>query len=425
MRRRLLALVASTVSLALVAFLVPLALLAMQLAADRATADALVRAQSLVPVVSAGGEDTVALAVEQANSGGGSPVTLFLPGGAVLGAPAAPSGAVRLAFTGRSLTAEAAGGREIVVAVQGRPGGTAVVRTFVPDAELTRGVARAWLILGLLGLGLLLISLAVADRLARSLIRPIAGLAGVSHRLATGDLTARAVAQGPTEIRDVTAALNHLAGRIRELLAQEREAVADLSHQLRTPLTVLRVEVEGLPAGEQATRVAAAVEGVERMVTRVIQEARRSRHEASGSCDAAEVIAGRLDHWSMLAREQGRRVDRDVAGPPLRVGLPEEALAVCVDALLENVFAHTPEGTAFAVRLRPRPEGGALLEVSDAGPGFAPSEPSGRGVSGGRSTGLGLDIVRRAAGRSGGSMTLGPAPGGGAAVTVALGPPPR
>lgn len=426
MRRRLLLLVASTVSLALVAFLVPLALLAMVLAADRATADALVRAQSLVPVASVSGRSDLGLAVQQANSAGDIPLTVFLPGGEILGVPAPESDAVRLAFTGRSLTAEAPGGREIVVAVEGRAGGTAVIRAFATRADLTRGVANAWLILGLLGLGLLAISLVVADRLARSLTRPIGDVARVSHRLAAGDLTARATAEGPPEIREVTTALNHLAGRIRVLLAQEREAVADLSHQLRTPLTVLRVEVDGLPEGEQATRVGAAVEGVERMVTQVIKEARRSREEASGACDAARVVAERLDHWSMLARDQGRPVGRELAGPPLEVGLSEEVLATCVDALLENVFAHTPEGAGFGVLLRGRPAGGAVLVVTDEGPGFGPRDPSGRGVSGASSTGLGLDIVRRAAIRSGGSMrletTTTPA---GARVTLDLGPSPR
>lgn len=423
MRRRLLVLVASTVSLALVAFLVPLAFLARTLAADRATADALVRAQSLVPAVSVGSADELNLAVQQAGSGGGFPLTVFLPGGAVLGAPAERSPAVRLAFTGRSLTAQAEGGREILVAVQGRADGTAVIRVFVSDADLTRGVGRAWLILALLGLGLLAIALLVADRLARSLLRPIAEAARVSHRLAAGDLAARAAPAGPPEIREVATALNHLARRIRVLLDQEREAVADLSHQLRTPMTALRLEAEALPPGEQSARVAAAVEAMERMVTRVIQEARRSREEAAGECDAAAVVADRVAYWAPLARDQDRTVGRDLAEPPLPVALGAEALAACVDALLENVFAHTPEGTDLTVTLRPGADGGAVLTVADEGPGFGAGDPARRGVSGDASTGLGLDIVRRAAERSGGSLALATGPAGGARVTVRLGPP--
>lgn len=424
MRRRLLVLVGSMVSLALVAFVVPLAVLALMLAGDRATADALVRAQSLVPVVSAGSSEALGLAVQQANSSGGYPLTVFLSDGSALGAPAERSDAVRLAFTGRSLTAQADGGREIVVAVTGPSAGAAVIRTFVTDAELTRGVRRAWLILALVGTGVLVVSLVVADRLARSQIRLIAGMAGVSHRLAAGDLTARAPAEGPKELRQVAGALNHLARRIRVLLAQEREAVADLSHQLRTPLTVLRLEAEALPPGEQATRVGAAVDAMERMVTQVIREARRSRHDEPGECDAAEVVAARVHHWSMLASDQDRPVTRHLAPPPLIVGVGEEPLTACVDALLENVFAHTPEATAFTVTLTPREGGGAILTVADNGPGFPHPGALRRGVSGRSSTGLGLDIVRRTAERSGGSATLTTTPDGGASVTVEFGPQP-
>ncbi|MFC6082412.1 sensor histidine kinase [Sphaerisporangium aureirubrum] len=424
MRRRLLVLVGSMVSLALVAFLVPLALLALTLAADRATADALVRAQSLVPVASVGTPAALELAVQQANSGGGHPLTVYLSNGTVLGVPAVRSDAVKLALTGRSLTAQAQGGREIVVAVTGRSAGTAVIRVFVSDADLSRGVRRAWLILALVGAGVLAVSLVVADRLARSQIRLIAGIAQVSHDLAAGDLTARAPAEGPEELRRVAGALNHLARRIRVLLAQEREAVADLSHRLRTPLTVLRLEAEGLPEGEQATRVGAAVDAMERMVTQVIREARRSRQDEAGECDAARVAADRVHHWSMLARDQDRPVVRDLAAPPLHVGTGEEALTTCVDALLENVFAHTPEGTGFTVRLSPREGGGAVLTVADQGPGFPHARALERGVSGGSSTGLGLDIVRRTAERSGGSVTLANEPAGGARVTVEFGPRP-
>ena len=98
--------------------------------------------------------------------------------------------------------------------------------------------------LGLLGLGLLAVSLLVADLLARRLTRPLSEVAAVSHRLAHGDLDARAGVDGPPEVRQVSAGLNLLAGRITELLAQERATVADISHRLRTPLTALRIDVE-------------------------------------------------------------------------------------------------------------------------------------------------------------------------------------
>jgi signal transduction histidine kinase len=89
---------------------------------------------------------------------------------------------------------------------------------------------------------------------------------------------------------------------------------------------------------------------------------------------------------------------------------------------LGNVFAHTPDGTAFAVGLVARDGGGAVLTVSDAGAGLPPAL-SARGASGAGSTGLGLDIVRRAASAAGGGLVLGTGPSGGARVTVELGPP--
>ncbi|MEQ4724849.1 HAMP domain-containing protein [Nonomuraea sp. B19D2] len=90
--------------------------------------------------------------------------------------------------------------------------------------------------------------------LALAVTRPVDGLARVSHRLAGGDLTARAEPGGPPEVRSVALALNHLAGRIDGLLAAERESVADLSHRLRTPLTGLRLDAESLrdPEGRGA-----------------------------------------------------------------------------------------------------------------------------------------------------------------------------
>ena len=156
---------------------------------------------------------------------------------------------MRLSELGKSITVNDGSGREVLVAVEGLPGsGTAVVRTFVSNAELTKGVAGAWLILGVLGLALLALGIAVADRLVGTVTRPIAELARVSHRLAGGELDARASPTGPPEVREVAHGLNHLAGRIRDLIWQERESIADLSHRLRTPLTALRLEAEAIPA---------------------------------------------------------------------------------------------------------------------------------------------------------------------------------
>nr|WP_062331426.1 HAMP domain-containing sensor histidine kinase [Herbidospora sakaeratensis] len=418
MRRRLASLALATTSLVLVAFLVPLAVLVQALAAERATGTAAAWAGSVAATAALGDREALAAAIAQAK-GAGVPVTVFLPGDRFVGEPAAGGPGVRLARLGRSLTVDTPQGREVLVAVQGD--GTTVVRALVPPERLREGVTRTWLVLGLIGLALLAVGALVADRLARSLIGPVAEAAGVSRRLAGGDLAARVTPDGPPEIRDVGAALNQLAGRIDGLLRRERESVADLSHRLRTPVTALRLEVDAMRDREDAARVGAAVASVERMVTQVITEARRSGAERGPGCDAAEVVAERVAFWSALADDQNRPRSVRLAPGPLPVPVRAEDLAALVDLLLENVFAHTPEGTAFAVDLAGRP-GGARLTVSDEGPGFPGSDLVERGVSGAGSTGLGLDIARRTAEESGGTLRVRNGPAG-AQVIVDFGNP--
>jgi signal transduction histidine kinase len=115
----------------------------------------------------------------------------------------------------------------------------------------------------------------------------------------------------------------------------------------------------------------------------------------------------------------------EVVPGPLLVRASAEDLAACADVLLENVFAHTPEGTDLAVRLSKRSGGGAWLVVADDGPGFpfGLADSTRRGLSGGGSTGLGLDIARRITQAASGTLTIGRSPSGGGSVTVSLAAP--
>lgn len=419
-------LVAATTSLILIAFLIPLGYLVQQVAADRAINAATREAEGLAPIVATVNADVLALTVEQLSHDDRTnfPLTVFLPDGVRLGAEAVRSDAVKLAARGESLVADAGNGREVLVAVQGVYDGTAVVRSFVPDAAMWTGVRRAWVILGLLGLVLLSVSIVVADRMARSMVASMRSLAAVSHQLGAGRLDARVSPSGPNELRAVGHAVNQLARRIGELLTAEREAVADHSHRLRTPLTVLRLDAEGLADPAEADQIGADVDALERTVDDIIHEARRPIREGiAACCDATVVVAERVEFFSALAAEEERTVRTDLAAGPLLVRVSAEDLAACADALLGNVFAHTPAGTAFAVRLVAGMEGGrdgATLTVSDDGSGFVTGEPLSRGTSGAASTGLGLDIVRRTAEASGGSVAVSSEPG--ARIVVGLGP---
>lgn len=433
MRRRLALLVGATTSLVLTAFLVPLGLLLQQVAADRAVSAATREAEAVVPLVATLDRSELAATLELMNGDDTFPLTIFLPDGEVLGADAPRSRAVALTVQGRSITAEAPGGREVLIAALGLPEGTAVVRTYVTDEQMRHGVGQAWMVLGLLGAALLALALVVADRLAMSTIRSLRDLDAVARRLGEGDLDARARRSGLPELDEVATTLNSLAHRIRELLAHERESVADLSHRVRTPLTVLRIESEALSDPAEAERITQAVDAVERAVNQAIVDARQgvraagkvvaSPSRSASLTDAASVVRNRVEFWRVLAEEEHRHVVADVPTTPLPVCVPAEELAAMVDAVLGNVFAHTPEGTAFQVSLRPGSSGGAVLVVADDGPGILDgAKVLDRGTSGAGSTGLGLDIVRRTAEASGGRVSIGRSRSGGAQVTVELGP---
>lgn len=415
MRWRLALLVAAAMSLVLLAFLVPLALLLRGVAEDRAVSVATAQAQSLGVLVATGDPQALRLAVEQLNADVSRPVTVYLPDGTTVGPAAGRTPAVQLAARSTSFSVEHADGREVLVVVQGLAQGTVVIRVFVPLDELRKGVARAWLVLALLGAGLLAVGVAVADRLAVMVVRPIRSLATVSDALAGGDLDRRApVGVGPPEVRAVAAALNQLAARIRDLLRHERERVADLSHRMRTPMTALRLDAESLRDQADADRILVHVAALDRAVTETIEDARRERDLPS--CDATGVVGERVRFWAVLAEDQGRPMETQLPGGPLPVAVSAAELAACVDALLGNVFAHTEEGAALAVTL----DTGRVLTVQDAGAGFDAAAGA-RGVSGAGSTGLGLDIARRTAETAGGTLTVDRSPLGGARVTITLG----
>jgi len=297
--------------------------------------------------------------------------------------------------------------------------GTYRVQVFASDSALHEGEAQWYALLAGASIGLLLIGVGGGELVTRRIVRPLTRTAHTAHEISAGDTTARAPTDGPREVAEVGTALNQLADRIDELIAEERETVADISHRMRTPLTALRLDAEALRSPDEAARIGEHVTALERTLTAVIRAARRPQREGRlPSCDATAVVADRVAYWSALTDEQERARTVTLPETPVIVRTSPEDLATAVDALLENVIAHTPEGTPFAVSLS-TVDGGASLVVSDYGPGL----PDGAGVRGRSdrgSSGLGLDIARRCAEVSGGSMRVGRSPSGGAAITLKL-----
>ncbi|MGM1063343.1 sensor histidine kinase, partial [Saccharothrix sp. Mg75] len=298
----------------------------------------------------------------------------------------------------------------------------AVVEAFVPEAELSRGVDQALFALSGVAVSLVLASVLVADRLGARVVKAAKALAEGARGMGRGDLATRVTPSGPPELHDAGGAFNRMADRIGQLVAAEREVLADLSHRLRTPLTALRLDSETLGADSNANRVRQAVHALEREVDELIRAARRQLDDPGGSrCDAAEVVRDRLVFWSALADDQQRLWNLRGTERSALVPLTRSDLAAAMDALLGNVFRHTPEGTGFVVALFHRSDL-VVVVVEDAGPGIDDLESAlRRGSSGAGSTGLGLDIARRAAEATGGSLVVDRGPLGGTRVQLRLG----
>ncbi len=426
MRRRISWLVAATTSAVILAFVIPLGLLVATLAQDRALAGASAEAQS-VAVLVAGVDDPAQLAslVDLVNQRSSRLTGVLLANGTTVGDPVPPAddpGMAR-ALAGEAHTDTGDDGAQVYVPVAGA-GGTAVVRTAISAADLRGGTVGAWITLGALGVVLLVAAVVAAARLGRWVSTPVSDLAAVAHRLRDGDLTARATPAGPDEVVALGLALNRLAVRIDELVAAERDSVADLSHRLRTPMTALRLDLETVRDPATAERLREHLNHLSRAVDAVMKDARRPvSASVERYCDAAQVVAERVEFWSALAVDQERAVVRRIAPGPAMAAIEPDDLRDLVDVLLDNVFAHTPEGSGFAVELSHGTDGTVELVVADEGPGLPDTDVTARGRSGAGSSGLGLDIARRAAGAAGGGLETGRGPTGGTRVVVTLGPP--
>ncbi|HYO31501.1 MAG TPA: HAMP domain-containing sensor histidine kinase [Nocardioidaceae bacterium] len=422
MRRQLAILVAATTSLVVIAFLVPLGLLVPDLARNTAVEAATQDAQNVALLVGVLGEGprldtTIGLFNQQSSRR----TTVFLANGDTVGAAADPSPTVQEAAEGLASSTETEDGYEVLQPVA-TPEGRHVVRVLIPPEDLRTGVWRARLILAALGLGLVVVAMVAADRVARRVAKPLDALADATHQIGEGRLDVEVEAVGPPEVVELATVVNRLSRRIQALLAAERELVADLSHRLRTPITALRLDSEGLRNPDEARRLGDDVDMLERAVDDLIREARKPT-STDQAVDAAAIVRQRVTFWSALADDQGRTIHLDTPAVPVPVSVSGPDLAAALDALLQNALSYTPEGAAVHVRLEPRDAGGGNLTVADEGTGFDDITGIERGSSGTGSTGLGLDIARRTAVASGGQMVLDRATSGGASVRLELGPP--
>jgi signal transduction histidine kinase len=432
-RRSLAGISIAVTVLVAVAFLVPLAVLVGGTVRQRVLAEAFRDAASVGPVlVVTTDPDDIRRVLQSTSSGAAGRTTVYLPaaltgdepdaaGANVIGTVrAAGADVTRAARTARSFAAPVRGGVAVLQPVILSAGQTAVVTVMVPDEQLQQGVLRARLILIALALALVVASVAVADRLASRVVQAARALSAAAARLGAGDVSVRIEPQGPPELQEAASAFNAMAARVNLLLAAERDLAADLSHRLRTPLTALLLTARSLDDSPARDQLQATVGRLEEEIDEIIRRTRQTGTPVEHCPDAGAVLRERLAFWGALADDGARPWSLRVPPDPVPVEVPAEDLAAALDALLGNVFAHTPAGGGFTVTLTGRDDA-VEVTVDDDGPGITDAKDAlRRGASGAGSTGLGLDIARRLAESTGGTLRIGSSALGGARVELVL-----
>lgn len=291
-----------------------------------------------------------------------------------------------------------------------------------------------WELVSVIAVGAVLAAAAVAWRIARWVSRPLRQLEIAASSFGDGELATRAgETSGPPEIRELAQSFNRMASRLETLVRSQRNMLADVSHQLRTPLTALRLRLELLaddsPPQSELDGALGELSRLSRLVDGLLTVSRaESATTVRRPVDIAGTLSARVEAWQPVAIECDVGLEVTARGRPFALSAPGH-LEQILDNVIDNALEAVPSGghvrvSAFAAH------GRVLVVVADDGPGMPAGKyadalrrfNSGRADAGG--SGLGLAIVDRLVTADGGQLTLSETPGGGLTVTVALSPVP-
>jgi len=307
------------------------------------------------------------------------------------------------------------------------PVGVVVLARSTDELNERLRVLWTWLI-GIAAAGLAAGAL-IAVGFARWVGRPLSALDAAAQRLGGDALDTRSVTgQGPPEVRRLAITFNSMAGRLEALVHGHRATMADVSHQLRTPLAALRLRLDVLAQDADpatATELADAQEEIarlSRLVDGLLAVARAENVVTEPVVVAvADVLRDRVAAWAPVADERAVALALPDPGP-LQASLGDGHLEQILDNLLANALDAVPAGGHVRVSAEPG-ERGIRIVVADTGPGMTQAQRDAafrRFASTSGGTGLGLAIVHRLVTSNGGSAALSKTPGGGLTVTLDL-----
>jgi signal transduction histidine kinase len=280
-----------------------------------------------------------------------------------------------------------------------------------PMSELRERQRHVWLVVGALAAAGILAAVLLALVQGRRLARPLERLARTSSRLGTGDFSARAAHSRVPEIDAVAHALDASAVRIARLIGREREFSANVSHQLRTPLTGLRLRLEEVATlrdprlvGEEIERALEQTDRLERTIVE-LQAASRGAGRDVRSLQLDELVADHASAWRAIFAKAGRRLE--LRTPDRVIALASTgAVGQALDVLLENALRHGAGTVTVALAALPK---GACISVVDDGPGIPEDARTAifeRGSSLAGGTGVGLSLARALVEADGGQLVL-------------------
>jgi len=316
--------------------------------------------------------------------------------------------------------------------------------TLVRDAgTLDRQVFELWLYLGLAGLGAAILAAALAIVLARWVGRPLRHLAATATALGSGSLEARAdTGTGPPELRALATTINDMAAQLEDSLDGHRAFVADVSHQLRTPLASMRLRLELLredvdqATGAELTRTLDEAHRLSRMIDGLLTVARAENTPSTATTiDVGDVLRDRAAAWQPVAAESGvdLRVEfHPAATSELLAAATRDHLDQELDNLIDNALDAVPAGGTILLSATALTDV-VRVTVADSGPGMRDEQKArafrrfwtqtgaDRNDRGGRhGSGLGLAIVHRLVTADGGTIQLADADLGGLAAHIDL-----